>query len=142
LLGGIDVMVIAIGVFAISESARQHRRPARMRRFLPVPKESEIFCQYRGAQACRFAFLNGSVTGFLLGCLPGAGATIASFISYGIEKAVSKHRRRFGQGAPEGVLRPRAPTTPTPAARWCRCSAGIPGWQLDRDHALGLVLWA
>src|SRR6185295_13272310 len=54
----------------------------------------------------RFAFVNGSVIGFLIGVLPGAGSTIASFISYGVEKAVSKHPERFGHGAVEGVAAP------------------------------------
>jgi len=41
---------------------------------------------------CRFAFVNGSVVGFLVGALPGGGSTIASFLSYGLEKAVSPRR--------------------------------------------------
>jgi len=41
---------------------------------------------------CRFAFVNGSVIGFLVGALPGGGSTIASFLSYGLEKAVSPRR--------------------------------------------------
>ena len=57
---------------------------------------------------CRFAFVNGSLVGFLIGILPGAGSTIASFLSYGIEKGVSKHPEEFGHGAIEGVAGPEA----------------------------------
>src|SRR5437773_228980 len=84
LLGGIDVMVIAIGVFAISEvlASIEAGEDAQI---LPVPKGiRNLLPNIEELKACRFAFLNGSVTGFLLGCLPGAGATIASFISYGV----------------------------------------------------------
>jgi len=127
-------MVIAIGV-SPSRGARQHRRrrgrqgaagPRGLRNLLPNLAE---------LKACRFAFLNGSVTGFCSAACP-APRTIASFISYGVEKAVSKHPEQFGQGAPEGVRgHPRAPTMPTPAARWCRAHARHSGRQLDRDHA-------
>src|SRR5262249_61797026 len=74
---------------------------------LPVPRGIRILLpNAEELKACRFAFLNGSITGFLVGCLPGGGATISSFIAYGIEKAVSKHPEEFGKGAPEGVAAP------------------------------------
>jgi putative tricarboxylic transport membrane protein len=56
------------------------------------------------------AWLRGSAVGFFIGALPGAGATIASFISYAVEKAAAPLRRRaeFGKGAIEGVAGPEA----------------------------------
>mgnify|MGYP002388140529 CR=1 FL=1 len=50
----------------------------------------------------------GSVLGFLLGVLPGGGAVISSFLSYALEKKLSKHPERFGKGAVEGVAGPEA----------------------------------
>jgi putative tricarboxylic transport membrane protein len=50
----------------------------------------------------------GSIIGFLLGILPGAGPVIPPFISYILEKRISKHPERFGQGAIEGVAGPEA----------------------------------
>jgi len=50
----------------------------------------------------------GSVLGFFLGILPGIGAIIPTFISYGLEKRVSRHPERFGTGAIEGVAGPEA----------------------------------
>jgi putative tricarboxylic transport membrane protein len=50
----------------------------------------------------------GSVLGFVLGILPGIGAIIPTFISYALEKRVSKHPERFGTGAIEGVAGPEA----------------------------------
>src|SRR2546422_10972452 len=50
--------------------------------------------------------LRGSALGFFLGILPGAGAIIASFASYPVEKRASKHPERFGTGAIEGVAGP------------------------------------
>ena len=50
----------------------------------------------------------GSLVGFFLGILPGGGAVISSFLSYALEKRVSKHPERFGHGAIEGVAGPEA----------------------------------
>ena len=50
--------------------------------------------------------LRGGVLGFFVGILPGAGATIASFLSYGLEKRLSKTPDKFGTGMIEGVAGP------------------------------------
>lgn len=50
----------------------------------------------------------GSIIGFFLGILPGGGALISSFVSYGIEKRFSKHPEKFGHGAIEGVAGPES----------------------------------
>ena len=142
LLGHIDVMVIAIGVFAIAEvlSSIEAGDDAKV---LPVPRGlRNLLPNMAELKACRFAFLNGSVTGFLLGCLPGAGATIASFISYGIEKAVSKHPEQFGQGAPEGVAAPEgANNADTGGALVPLLTLGIPGGSSTAIMLSALVLW-
>ena len=50
----------------------------------------------------------GSVLGFFLGILPGIGAIIPTFISYALEKRLSRHPERFGHGAIEGVAGPES----------------------------------
>ncbi|MCZ7564930.1 MAG: tripartite tricarboxylate transporter permease [Burkholderiales bacterium] len=50
----------------------------------------------------------GSLVGFVLGLLPGGGAVMASFLSYALEKRISRHPERFGTGAVEGVAAPEA----------------------------------
>jgi putative tricarboxylic transport membrane protein len=52
--------------------------------------------------------LRGSVLGFLVGVLPGGGATISTFASYGLEKRISRHPERFGTGTIEGVAAPES----------------------------------
>jgi putative tricarboxylic transport membrane protein len=54
------------------------------------------------------AIFRGSIIGFFLGILPGGGATISSFVSYGVEKKISRHPERFGHGAIEGVAGPES----------------------------------
>src|SRR3989449_10192402 len=106
LLSGVDFVVVAIGVFAIGEVLAGMEAPEEAS-LLPVPKGlRNLLPTLQDLKECRFAFVNGSVIGFLIGVLPGAGSTIASFISYGVGKAVSRRKDQFGQGAVEGVAGP------------------------------------
>jgi putative tricarboxylic transport membrane protein len=54
------------------------------------------------------AITRGSLLGFFLGILPGGGAVVSSFVCYAIEKKISKHPEKFGNGAIEGVAGPEA----------------------------------
>jgi putative tricarboxylic transport membrane protein len=56
----------------------------------------------------RWAILRGTLIGFFLGILPGGGTILASFVSYAVEKKVSKHPERFGRGVIEGVAAPES----------------------------------
>src|SRR6266481_2012159 len=142
LLGGVDFMVVAIGVFAIGEvlSSIEAGDDAEV---LPVPRGiRNLLPNMVELKACRFAFLNGSITGFLIGCLPGAGATIASFISYGIEKAASRHPEKFGTGVPEGVAAPEgANNADTGGALVPLLTLGIPGGSSTAILLSALIIW-
>jgi len=142
LLSGVDFVVVAIGVFAIAEvlanmEAREETR------LLPVPKGlRNLLPTVQDLKDCRFAFANGSVVGFLIGVLPGAGSTIASFISYGLEKAVSRRRERFGTGVVEGVAAPEgANNSETGGALVPLLTLGIPGSGTTAVLLAALVLW-
>jgi putative tricarboxylic transport membrane protein len=142
LLDGVDFVVVAIGVFALGEvlANMESRRAAAM---LPVPRGLRNLLPSREElRACRFAFFNGSVIGFLIGVLPGAGSTIASFLSYGVEKAVSKHPERFGTGVPEGVAAPEgANNSETGGALVPMLTLAIPGSSTTAILLAALVLW-
>ena len=142
LLDGIDFVVVAIGVFAIGEvlaNVETREGP----QSLPVPKGlRNLLPSLAELRACRFAFLNGSVVGFLIGVLPGAGSTIASFISYGLEKAVSRHPERFGTGVPEGVAAPEgANNSETGGALVPMLTLAIPGSATTAILLGALILW-
>jgi putative tricarboxylic transport membrane protein len=142
LLGGIEFIIVAIGVFAVGEvlANMESAQPAEM---LPVPKGlRNLLPTWDDMKKCRFAFVNGSVVGFLIGVLPGAGATIASFMSYGIEKAVSKHPEEFGHGAIEGVAAPEgANNAETGGALVPLLTLGIPGSGTTAILLAALILW-
>ena len=142
LLSGIDFVVVAIGIFAIGEVlANMQKREAQ--NALPVPKGLRNLLPTRqDLKDSRFAFVNGSVVGFFIGVLPGAGSTIASFISYGIEKAVSRRPEQFGQGVPEGVAAPEgANNAETGGALIPMLTLGIPGSSTTAVLLAALVLW-
>jgi putative tricarboxylic transport membrane protein len=70
----------------------------------------------------------GTLVGFLVGILPGAGATIATFVAYAVEKRVSRHPERFGAGAIEGVAAPESANNSATAAGFIPLlTLGIPG---------------
>ena len=142
LLGGIDFVIVAIGIFAIGE-VLANMEPHSAPEMLPVPKGlRNLLPTWEDMKACRFAFLNGSLVGFIVGILPGAGSTIASFLSYGIEKAVSRHPEQFGHGAIEGVAAPEgANNAETGGALVPLLTLGIPGSGTTAVLLAALILW-
>lgn len=78
--------------------------------------------------ATKAAFLRSCVIGILVGIVPGAGATIASFVSYGAEAQYGKRRQELGSGIPEGILAPQtAATASVGGALIPLLTMGIPG---------------
>ena len=142
LLSGIDFVVVAIGVFALGE-VLGNLEEVEESQLLPVPKGlRNLLPTVQDLKDSRFAFVNGSVVGFLIGCLPGGGSTIASFISYGIEKAVSKRPEQFGSGVVEGVAAPEgANNSETGGALVPLLTLGIPGSGTTAILLAALVLW-
>ena len=142
LLGGIDFVIVAIGIFAVGE-VMANMEPEKPLDMLPVPKGlRNLFPTLQDLKDCRFAFMNGSIIGFFIGILPGAGATISSFLSYGLEKAVSKHPEKFGTGVIEGVAAPEgANNADTAGAMVPLLTLGIPGSGTTAILLAALVLW-
>ena len=107
LLGGINVVVVTVGLFAVGEvfwyaATRRTSTTERPRVGGPVRLTQE---DWRRSFP---AWVRGSLIGFLTGVLPGAGATVAGFLSYDAERRLSKVPEEFGKGAIEGVAGPEA----------------------------------
>jgi putative tricarboxylic transport membrane protein len=128
LLDGIEFIALSVGVFALGEVfvtvetpvlGALVRAPSKLRDLLPTKQD---FLD------SRFAMTQGSIVGFLTGVLPGAGATVASFLSYTIERRFSKHPELFGTGVVEGVAAPEAANnSETGGAMIPLLTFGIPG---------------
>jgi len=107
LMMGIDFLPIAMGVFGVSEilniAVDRYNAPkiskVRLRELYPTAKET---------RRSLFPILRGSVLGFFIGLLPGPCTVISTFVSYSVEKKVSRNPEEFGKGAVEGVVAPEA----------------------------------
>ena len=107
LLGGIDVVLAAIGLFAIGEVLwTASQRPEDHATVVPI--RGRLLMTAAEWRRSVPAWIRGTLVGFGVGVLPGAGGTLATFMSYGIERSVSKAPEEFGDGAIEGVAGPEA----------------------------------
>ncbi|MBP1776450.1 MAG: protein of unknown function transrane [candidate division NC10 bacterium] len=106
LMEGFDVIVVAIGLFAVSEillcAEKVRTGEVLYRQVARVWLSAKDFLYSLGA------VLRGSVLGFFIGVLPGAAHVTASFLSYALEKKFSKTPERFGQGEIRGVAAPES----------------------------------
>ncbi len=107
LLGGIDLVPFVMGLFGISEVLLNVEKNLEKRSIFQTNLKG-LFPNRQDWKDSIKPILRGSVLGFLLGILPGGGAVIASFASYGIEKKLSKYPEKFGTGVIEGVAGPEA----------------------------------
>lgn len=125
LLGGIPFVEVMIGLFALGEVLHQIRVGAAA----PIrARFKDMVLSRKDLTKSLPSIFRGSFIGFLLGCLPGAGSTLASFLSYGVEKRVSKNKDNFGKGAIEGVASPESANNAAANANFVPTLAlGIPG---------------
>jgi putative tricarboxylic transport membrane protein len=103
---GIGIVPVAVGLFGISEilfsagrASQVSVRAPRLRELLPTAREWTASAGPIG---------RGTLLGFLIGIIPGPGHVISSFVSYSVERRLSKTPERFGHGAIEGVAGPES----------------------------------
>jgi len=102
---GIDFALIAIALLALPEAfANMAARPGHHDETQRI--QGSIWMTREDWRRSLGPYGRGSVLGFLIGVLPGIGPSLASFLSYGMEKRLSKHPEEFGRGAIEGVAGP------------------------------------
>jgi putative tricarboxylic transport membrane protein len=107
LLDGINVIVVAVGLFAVGETLHlaAHRKsgPAEL-----IDVRDSIWMSAQDWARSWKAWLRGALIGFPIGAMPAGGAEIPTFLSYYVEKKLSTHPEEFGKGAIEGVAGPEA----------------------------------
>jgi putative tricarboxylic transport membrane protein len=106
MLDGIEFLVVAVAFFGIGEVLAQAEQG--IEAGVVENRLGSVYPTRADWLLSRMAILRGSVIGYVIGVLPGTGATIASFIAYAVEKRVSATPERFGQGAIEAVAAPEA----------------------------------
>ena len=107
LMDGVGLVPVIMGLFGVSEVLLNLEHLASQRAVYAEPTGGLLPNQEDWRRSA-MPIARGSLLGFFLGILPGAGAIIASLVSYATEKRFSKHPEQFGQGAIEGVAGPEA----------------------------------
>ncbi|WP_436326947.1 tripartite tricarboxylate transporter permease [Brevibacterium sp. FAM 27836] len=103
---GIDFVTVAMGLFGLGEIL--YNLEERHKAMATPEKPKRVWPTKGELKQSAPAIGRGSILGFLLGILPGGGATISSLAAYGVEKKVAKDPSRFGKGAIEGVAGPES----------------------------------
>jgi len=123
---GFEFVLVAMGLFGIGEVLANvaHAVP-------PAVLKTRIQGLLASREEWRRAgppLARGSLLGFLIGVLPGGGAVISSFVSYALEKRLSRHPEQFGKGAVEGVAGPEAANNAAATSSFVPLlTLGIPG---------------
>lgn len=109
LLDGINIAPLAMGLFGISEVLMMVEETVKQEDMVtPSLKIRKLLPTKKDWKDSAGPITRGSFLGFFLGILPGGGAVMSSFLSYALEKRISKHPEKFGTGAIEGVAGPES----------------------------------
>ena len=106
LMDGIDFLVAIVGLFAIAEVfffIESHGKSSSI-----GIKLEKVMIPWKDILETKWVMLRCSILGFVAGVLPGAGASLGSFMAYMSEKAIAGEKGKFGTGVPKGVAAPEA----------------------------------
>jgi putative tricarboxylic transport membrane protein len=107
LLDGVEVTTAAVAMFALGETLYVAALGSRHPETIEPVRGSLWMTRQDWARSWK-PWLRGTALGFPIGALPAGGAEIPTFLSYSLEKQLSKHKEEFGHGAIEGVAGPEA----------------------------------
>ena len=126
---GVQLVEVLVGMYGLGEVLARIGQGLH----LDKPKEAKVnvatqFPSLREFWAIKMTLLRSTVLGTVLGIVPGAGATITSFIAYGIEKQYGRRRHLLGTGIPEGIVAPQIGATASVAGHMIPLlTLGLPG---------------
>ena len=145
LIGGVDFIPVAIGLFGLGELYYAFYTGLHVSGsggIVQLQREKRFWPELRDYVETRWALARGSLLGFVVGVLPGAGATVASLMSYSIEKSVSPTPEKFGKGAMAGLVGPEAANNAASSGAMVPLlTLGIPGSAATAVLLAAFVLW-
>jgi putative tricarboxylic transport membrane protein len=106
LTDGVGIVPLVMGLFGVSEILENLE--GNLQREVFKTRIRNLWPSFKDWMEAKWAIVRGSIIGFVLGILPGGGAVISTFVSYAVEKRISKHPEKFGKGAIEGVAGPES----------------------------------
>jgi putative tricarboxylic transport membrane protein len=128
MMGGIGMISMMIGMFAISEIIRYVVDTSPPAEMVVEQVGNVLKGQWKLAKKYPVQILRGSVLGTAVGALPGAGADIAAWMSYAMSKKFSKVPEKFGTGHVEGIVESGSANNSALAGAWIPALVfGIPG---------------
>jgi len=128
LAGGLTLIPIMIGMFAVSEILRGATRIEQPWEMAQARIGNVLHGMWTLTKRYPWQLLRGSVLGTAIGALPGAGADIAAWMSYAVSKRFSKEPQKFGTGHVEGIIEAGASNNSALAGAWIPALVfGIPG---------------
>ena len=142
MMDGIDFLPVAIGLFGLGEVLAGAEQSGKTEVAKGRYGLRDVLPSAADWARSRWAIARGTVLGFSVGVLPGAGPTVASFLSYTVEKRASPKPEEFGHGAVEGVAGPEsANNAAATAAMVPMLTLGIPGSATTAIMLGGLMMW-
>ena len=141
LTSGIEMIPVMIGFFAVTEVLKQTAKPSKLTAVGGNSSMSAKMPSLKEFLSVKWIVARCSVVGTIIGILPGAGATIASFMCYSMEQKLSKHPEKFGTGCLDGIAAPETGNNAaTGGAMVPLLSLGIPGGNAAAIMMSALVL--
>ncbi len=124
--GGVTLVSLFMGIFAVSELMVQIEKP--IRAFQTTKRLGVAFSMFKTLGTKIFGYIRSSIVGVGIGSIPVVGNTTSSFLSYKLAKDFSKHPESFGKGEPDGVIASEAANSAcTGGALIPMLALGIPG---------------
>ncbi len=108
LLDGLNVIVVAVGLFAVGESLHLVAQKRRAATADVIEVKDSVWMSREDWSRSWKPWLRGSLIGFPIGAMPAGGAEVPTFLSYFVERRLAKKPEEFGHGAIEGVAGPEA----------------------------------
>ncbi len=141
LIAGLEMIPVLIGIFAVTEVLKQTKKRDKLSADEGTASVNTKMPSFREWWGIKWLLARCSVIGTLIGILPGAGATIASFLCYSSETKLSKHPEKFGTGIIDGIAASEtANNAATGGAMVPLLSLGIPGGNAAAVMMSALVL--
>lgn len=126
LYDGISFVVLVMGLFSVSEIFLMLEHTQTSQNI--INKTGKILVNIKEFFFCFWTIIRSSIIGFFVGVLPGAGATIASAITYMSEKKIAGEKGKFGQGDLKGVAAPEAANNASACGSFIpMLTLGLPG---------------
>jgi len=125
---GIDYLIVMVGAYGLGEVFTRMRHGFQSTPLQAVGAASTRLPGAREILDARSTYLRSSALGIAIGIVPGAGATVASFLAYTVERHFGRRRAELGSGIPEGIVAPQtAATASVGGAMIPLITMGIPG---------------